>query len=120
MGPVPPPPPSGTGLRPDAVHMPRRAPAAPPPSRPHLAARSPRRLAGRLASASAIKTFLARRGVSVVEIAEATEESPAVVHDRLTGEKPLPVDWITAIPQQRIRDALWDLLRDINIHSAAA
>ena len=111
---VPPPPASSTGLRPDAVSMPRRAPAAPPPSRPHLATRSPRRLAARLASAAAIKTYLARRGVSIAEIAEAAEESAAVVHDRLTGEKPLPIDWILALPKRQ-REALLDLLKDVDV-----
>lgn len=115
---VPPPPPSGTGLRPDAVSMPRRSPAQPPASRPRLAERSPRRLAARLASAAAIKAYLARRGITLVEIAEAAEESTAVVHDRLTGEKPLPVDWIVALPQRRLRDALFDLLRDIDVAAA--
>lgn len=108
---VPPPAPSGAGLRADAVVMPRRQPAQ-PPRMPVLAERSPRRHALRRATAEAITAWARRGGVSISELAEVWGESRSVVHDRLTGEKPLPVEHVLSLPKRQ-RDQLLALLDDV-------
>lgn len=114
---VPPPPPSGTGLRPDAVHMPRRQPP-PPPRLPVLAERSPRRHALRRETAAAVTQWARRSGVSIEELREVWGESASVVHDRLTGEKPLPIEHVLALPPRQ-RAQLLALLDDVASRTAA-
>lgn len=77
-----------------------------------LAERSPRRHAMRLASADAISRWARRHGVSITELAEVWGESRSVVHDRLTGEDPMPIEHLLVLPKRQ-RDQLLALLDDV-------
>jgi hypothetical protein len=99
------------------VAMPGPAKAK-PPRMPSLEERSPRRLALRRASATAITSWARRGGVSITELAEAWGESRAVVHDRLTGEKSLPIEHLLVLPRRQ-RDQLLALLADVGDSAAA-
>jgi hypothetical protein len=98
--------------------MPRPAPAK-PPARPALAERCPRRLAARLAVAAIVREWMRKRGVSTVELAELCEESASCLHDRLTGEKPMPVEIVAMLPE-RMRRHVFELLSDVVVDVAAA
>lgn len=102
---VPPPPQS------QPIAMPRPGPAMAPP-RPRLQERSPRRLAARLAVADLVRAWMRKSGTSTKDLADIVEESPSVMHDRLTGEKPMPVEILVLLPRKD-RARVFALLEDI-------
>jgi hypothetical protein len=60
-----------------------------------------------------------KRGVSTQELAEVCEESASVMHDRLTGEKPLPIEILAMLPERQRRHVC-ELLSDVAFDVAAA
>ncbi len=102
---VPPPPPS------QPTAMPRPGPAK-APRLPQLEERSPQRHAMRGRAAEAITAWARRGGISIAELAEVWGESRSVVHDRLTGEKSLPVEHLLVLPRRQ-RTQLLALLEDL-------
>lgn len=84
--PIPPPPPSGPTLR-----------------RPGLQAARPRVYEERVASSADLRAWAARRRVSVRDLADILGVSVRVAQQKLSGEVPLGVDEIRALP---IKDAL--------------
>lgn len=96
--------------------MPRQGPAK-APHRPAMKERCPRRLAARLAVAALVREWMRVRGVSTQELAEICEESPSTLHDRLTGEKPMPAEIIALLPQPQ-RRRVCDLLSEVDVVAA--
>jgi hypothetical protein len=117
-GNIPPPRESGLGVRGDAVAMPRPGPAK-APHRPRLEERCPRRLAARHAAAAVVRDWMRRRSVSTQDLADICDESAGTMHDRLTGEKPLPVE-VLVLLDKRARKHVFELLSDVEIDVAAA
>jgi hypothetical protein len=98
--------------------MPRPAPAR-APSRPRLAERSPRRLAARLAVAALVRDWMRAKGVSTQDLADICDESASCMHDRLTGEKPMPAEILALLPTRERRRVCY-LLSDVNVDGVAA
>jgi hypothetical protein len=101
----------GVSTFPPMLSMPRPGPAK-APARPRLATTAPRRLAARLEVASIVKAWMLKRGVTTQDLADIVEESAATLHDRLTGEKPMPVEILVLLPRKD-RARVFALLEDI-------
>lgn len=101
-GDIPPPAPSGPGIRKTA-----------------LAARNPELLAERLRSAAIFDAYCRRKHISTAELADVWKCTEAAARDLRTGERDLRLAHIRVLPKRHAR-ALFDLLGDSLDESAAA
>lgn len=98
MSSVPPPPSARPGLARTA-----------PPRKPQLAQRSPELLAARLRGAVVVDEYCRRRGVTTSELAEVWHVTEVAAREMRTGERPIQLAHVLALPKRHAR-ALLDLL----------
>jgi hypothetical protein len=89
------------------------------PRKPQLSERAPELLAARLRTAGLVDGYLRARGVSTAELAEVWRCAEVAAREMRTGDRPIHLSHVMALPKRHAR-ALLDLLLTALDESAAA